>query len=162
MASNFQKFLASAEKHAVAGSSKLLATNGGKHVYSVKLTEDLDNGVILTLGDYSAEDYFAQGTDAAVFAGKICGKAPNGNFYVRVTNVDDNTVLLLTSPLEYEQYTQKLQEDSQFYNAADSIGRAYGLGINDIFELSLEGFDGTPEVGKEVSVNATTHKLTVA
>lgn len=42
MASNFQKFMATAEKHAVAGSSKLKATIAG-HIYNIQIEEDLDN-----------------------------------------------------------------------------------------------------------------------
>lgn len=161
MASNFAKFLATAEKHAVAGSTDLLATNYGKHIYNVKINKDLDNGSIITLGDFAGMEYYNQGSDAAVFAGEIVAKAANGNFYVRVTSVNDNTVLVLTTPLLYEEYTTKLQEESQFYNAKDDIVRAYGLAVNDIFELSAEGFDGTPKVKKTVTVNASTYKLTV-
>lgn len=51
MASNFQKFMATAEKHAVAGSSKLKATIAG-HIYNIQIEEDLDNGSIVAKGDY--------------------------------------------------------------------------------------------------------------
>ena len=46
MASNFQKFMATAEKHAVAGSSKLKSTLCG-HIYNIQIDEDLDNGSIV-------------------------------------------------------------------------------------------------------------------
>lgn len=49
MASNFQKFMSSAEKHAVAGSSKLKATIAG-HIYNIQIEEDLDNGSIVAKG----------------------------------------------------------------------------------------------------------------
>lgn len=161
MASNFAKLMAEAEKHAVAGSTDLLATIGGKHIFNVKINEDMDNGSIIGLGNFVAMEYYAQAA-AGTFAGEIIAQASNGNFYVRVTDVDDNTVLVLTTPLLYEEYTTSLQHESQFFNAKDDIVRAYGLAVNDIFELSAEGFTNDPVVGKTVSVDAATHKLTVA
>lgn len=161
MASNYAKLMASATKHAVAGSTRLLATNYGKHIFSVKITEDMDNGCIIGVGDFHAMEYYDQAA-AGTFTGKIVGQASNGNYYVEVATVDDSTVLVLTTPLLYEEWTKELQEEWQFFNANGDIVRAYGLAPHDVFELSAEGFDGDPVVGRGVTVNASTHKLTVA
>jgi len=163
MASNFAKFMAKAEKHAVAGSTDLLATNGGRHIFNVKLTEDMDNGCIIGIGDFKSMEYYEQAA-AGTFTAKIIGKASNGNFYVQVETVDDKTVLVLQNPLTYEEYTSKLKEESQFYNEKGDIVRCYGLAPMDVFEVSAEAFtaDNTPEVTKELSVDTSTHKLKVA
>ena len=60
--------------------------------------------------------------------------------------------LVLSVPLIYEEYTTRMQEESNFYNAKGDLLRVYQLYVGDVFTLSAEGFDGTPEVGKTVSV----------
>lgn len=153
MATNFIKFV----KHAVCGSSKLKATIAG-HIYNIKIESDLDNGSIVAKGEYvSPEIYKAK--DSTGFAGTIIDKAANGNWYVEVTTPGD-ALLLLQVPLIYEEYTTAMQHESNFYNATGDIVRAYELYAGDIFELSAEGFDGTPTKGKTVSV--TNKKLKVA
>ena len=161
MASNYAKAMASAEKHAVAGSTRLLATNYGKHILSVMIDEDMDNGCIIGVGDFETMEYYAQAA-AGTFTGTIVAQASNGNWYVQVDTVAEGTGLVLTPPLLYEEYNRTLQEEWQFYNAAGDIVRLYCLAPYDVFELSDEGFDGTPVVGASVTVNANTHKLTVA
>ena len=137
-------------KHAVAGSSKLKATTAG-HIYNIKIEEDLDNGSIVAKGAYvSAEVYKAK--DSTGFAGVVLDKAANGNWYVEVTDPGD-ALLLLNVPLIYEEYTTAMQHESNFYNANGDIVRAYELYAGDIFELSAEGFDGTPTKGATVTVN---------
>lgn len=136
-------------KHAVAGSSKLKATIAG-HIYNIKIEEDLDNGSIVAKGDYvSAEIYKAK--DSTGFSGKVLDKAANGNWYVEVVEPGD-ALLLLNVPLIYEEYTTAMQHESNFYNAEGDIVRAYELYAGDIFELSAEGFDGTPTKGAAVTV----------
>ena len=109
MASNFQKFMATAEKHAVAGSSKLKATIAG-HIYNIQIEEDLDNGSIVAKGDYiKPETYKAK--DSTGFAGVVLDKAANGNWYVEVKTPGD-ALLLLQVPMLYEEYTTALKHES--------------------------------------------------
>lgn len=145
MATNFIQFT----KHAVAGSSKLKATVAG-HIFNIKIDEDLDNGTLVAKGDYVAPEVY-KAKDSTGFAGVILDRAANGNWYVEVTEPGD-ALLLLNVPLIYEEYTKSMQHESNFYNAADDIVRAYELYKDDIFELSAEGFEGTPEKGKAVTV----------
>lgn len=145
MATNFIQFT----KHAVAGSSKLKATVAG-HIFNIKIDEDLDNGTLVAKGDYVAPEVY-KAKDSTGFAGVILDRAANGNWYVEVTEPGD-ALLLLSVPLIYEEYTKSMQHESNFYNAAGDIVRAYELYENDIFELSAEGFEGTPEKGKAVTV----------
>ena len=84
----------------------------------------------------------------------------NGNFRVEVTAVGELEGLVLSVPLIYEEYTARMQEEANFFNAKDDLLRVYQLYVGDVFTLSAEGFTGTPEVGKTVSVAAK--KLVVA
>lgn len=144
-------------KHAVCGSSKLKATTAG-HIYNIKIEQDLDNGSVVAKGDYVAPEYY-KAKDSTGFAGVILDKAANGNWYIEVTDPGD-ALLLLQVPMIYEEYTTRMQHESNFYNASGDIVRAYELYAGDIFELSAEGFNGTPEKGKSVTVENKTVKVT--
>ena len=147
MATSFINF---STKHAVAESTKLKATIVG-NIWNIKATNDIDNGCIVKRGDYVAPEYYAEAA-ATEFTGKIIEKAANGNFRVEVTAVGELEGLVLSVPLIYEEYTTRMQEESNFYNAKGDLLRVYQLYVGDVFTLSAEGFDGTPEVGKTVSV----------
>lgn len=146
MATNFLNF---SKKHAVCGSSKLKATTAG-HIYNIKIEQDLDNGSVVAKGDYVAPEYY-KAKDSTGFAGVILDKAANGNWYVEVTDPGD-ALLLLQVPMIYEEYTTRMKHESNFYNASGDIVRAYELYKGDIFELSAEGFNGTPEKGKQLTI----------
>ena len=147
MATSFINF---DNKHAVAESTNLKATIVG-NIWNIKATNDIDNGCIVKRGDYVAPEYYAEAA-ATEFTGKIIEKAANGNFRVEVTAVGELEGLVLSVPLIYEEYTTRMQEESNFYNAKGDFLRVYQLYVGDVFTLSAEGFDGTPEVGKTVSV----------
>ena len=147
MATSFINF---STKHAVAESTNLKATIVG-NIWNIKATNDIDNGCIVKRGDYVAPEYYAEAA-ATEFTGKIIEKAANGNFRVEVTAVGELEGLVLSVPLIYEEYTTRMQEESNFYNAKGDLLRVYQLYVGDVFTLSAEGFDGTPEVGKTVSV----------
>lgn len=124
-------------KHAVCESSKIKATTCG-HIFNVEAHKDLDNGSVVKLGDYlRAEVYKALEPTAS-----------------------DAVVLVLTTPLIYEEYTTKMQHEYNFYNAMGDIMRCYELVPRDIFSVSVEGIEGTPAVGKFIVANGT--KLAVA
>ena len=147
MATSFFNF---DNKHAVAESTNLKATIVG-NIWNIKATDNIDNGCIVKRGDYVAPEYYAEAA-ATEFTGKIIEKAANGNFRVEVTAIGELEGLVLSVPLIYEEYTTRMQEESNFYNAKGDLLRVYQLYVGDVFTLSAEGFDGTPEVGKTVSV----------
>ena len=147
MATSFINF---DNKHAVAESTNLKATIVG-NIWNIKATNDIDNGCIVKRGDYVAPEYYAEAA-ATEFTGKIIEKAANGNFIVEVTAVSELEGLVLSVPLIYEEYTTRMQAESNFYTAKGDLLRVYQLYVGDVFTLSAEGFDGTPEVGKTVSV----------
>lgn len=158
MASVYERFITQGlEKHAVAGSTRLLATNGGKHIYSVKIGTDLDNGSILAKDAWVAFEYYSA-KDSTGFAGVIVDQAANGNWYVEVTEPGD-ALLVLQVPMIYDEHATALTHESNFFNEAGDIVRCYELAKGDIFELSKEGFSGEPVKGATVSV--TNKQVTV-
>lgn len=154
MAQNFIDF--ANNKHAVAGSSRLRATVTGD-IYNIKITTNLDNGSIIGRGDYAAPEYYKQAA-ATTFAGKIIEQAANGNYYVEVTEAT-NAYLVLQVPLTYYEFSTAAAAESTFYNAAEDIVRCYQLFVGDVFELSAEGFTGSPKVGSTVSVASNKVKV---
>ena len=148
----------SIEKHAVAFPSKLLAQNGGKHIYNIELATDTDNGNLVAKGDFIDLDLYEEAA-AKNFAGVIQKQAANGNWYVEVTDPGD-ALLVYMQAFIAEEWTNKFKKESNFYNAKGDVVRGYELAVGDVFEVSAEAFTGTPVAGKAVSVAAK--KLVVA
>lgn len=146
------------DTHAVAFPSKLLAQNGGKHIYNIELATDTDNGNLVARGDFIDLDLYEEAA-ATTFEGIIQKKAANGNWYVEVTNPGDALFVYMQAFIA-EEWTNKFKKESNFYNAAGETVRGYELAVGDVFEVSAEGFTGTPEAGKTVSV--ANKKLVVA
>lgn len=146
------------EKHAVAFPSKLLAQTYGKHIYNIELATAADNGNLVAKGAFKDLDLYAEAA-VTTFEGVIRKQAANGNWYVEVTEPGD-ALLVYTQPFIAEEWTKTWQKESNFYNEAGETVRAYELAVGDVFEVSKEGFDGTPVAGKTVSVTAK--KLVVA
>ena len=148
MATSFIDF---STKHAVAESTKLKATQIG-NIWNIEAKEAIDNGRIVKKGKYLRPEVYQEDT-ATTFAGKIIEKAANGAYRVEVTAIGEGEGLVLSVPLIYEEYTTKMQEESNFFNAKGDILRVYELYVGDVFTLSADGFDGVPEVNKTVSVS---------
>ena len=148
-------------KHAVAGSTRLAATLavGGLGIADIKISKNLDNGTIIGKGALVAGEVYAMAA-ATSFAGKIIDKAANGNWYVEVTTAS-NAYLVLSVPETPYDFTKAMADESTFYNAKDSVVRAYKLQVGDVFELSAEGFDGTPAKDATVAVDSTTYQVEV-
>ena len=145
-------------KHATAYPTKVLASNGGKHIYNIELNTDTDNGNFVAKGDLIELDLY---DEAAVktFAGKIVLQAANGNWYVEVVNPGD-ALFVYQVPMIEEEWTNNFKKESNFYNKAGETVRAYELAVGDIVEVSAEAFSGTPAKDKAVSV--VSKKLKVA
>ena len=148
MATSFIDF---STKHAVAESTKLKATQIG-NIWNIEAKDAIDNGRIVKKGKYLRPEVYQEDT-ATTFAGKIIEKAANGAYRVEVTAIGEGEGLVLSVPLIYEEYTTKMQEESNFFNAKGDILRVYELYVGDVFTLSADGFDGVPEVDKTVSVS---------
>ena len=115
-------------KHAVCESSLLKATKVG-HIYSLKCHKDLDNGSIVSVGDWA---------EAQVF---------NSKAYV----AGEHPVLVLTPPIGYNSDRRIYQDECNFYNAKNEVARAYELYDGDVFTVSEEMFVGDPAVGKFIN-----------
>ena len=151
-------------KHAYAFQSKLLAGNGGEHIYNILLTADRDNGVIRGKGDWVEFDLYEEAAAPKDFAGVIVDQAADGNYYVEVTEPAD-AILILEVPEIDIDYDARFTDPKNFYNKEGDTVRGYALHKGDIFELSAEGFTTTPSassIGKSVSANATSGKLVIA
>lgn len=105
------------KKHVVAESSLLKATITGGLVNLVDTAADVDNGKLVTKGEYIAPETYKMGTPAA----------------------KDKVYLTLQVPLIYENYTSGNQAEYNFYNEKGSVVRCYPLEEGDIFTVSAEG-----------------------
>lgn len=159
MATSFINF---STKHGVAESTNLKATIVG-NIWSVQAAADIDNGAIVARGDYVAPEYYAEAAASNSFAGKIIEKANNGMWRVLVTAAGDTDGLVLSVPLIYENWTTRMQEESNFFNKQGDLLRVYQLCVGDVFSVSAECFTTTPtdaSIGKAVSVSSK--KLAIA
>lgn len=135
------------EKHANANVSKLLATNYGGHIYNVTLSSDADNGNIIKRGNWLSFDNYAEAA-ATTFNGVIRQKAANGNWYVEVLeDMGFDALLVYNAPVIEEEYNNKFKSESNFFVGRGEVARAHQLYKGDIFEVSAEGFSGTPVAG---------------
>lgn len=145
------------EKHAYCFPTKVLAGNGGEHILNIELTNDADNGSIVAVGDYVSFDNYKEAAAPAEYSAKIVDVAADGNFYVEVVEPAD-AVLIYEVPVIAEQnYDSRFKAIKNFYNVKGDVVRGYVLHKHDIYELSEEGFTGTPEVGKTVTITGRKH-----
>lgn len=146
------------ETHAVAFPSKLVAQNGGEHIYNIQLESDTDNGNLVARGDFLDLDLYKEGAVTS-FTGKIQKQAANGNWYVEVVEPGD-ALLVYMQAFIAEDWTNSFKKESNFYNLKGETVRGYALHKGDVFEVSALGFDGTPEAGSEIT-GVNNKKLTV-
>lgn len=125
-------------KHVVAESSLLKATEVG-HILSMKCQKDLDNGSIVTRGDWIEAQVYKTADYAA-------GKKP---------------YLVLTPPIGYNSDRRSYQDECYFYNATGEVARCYELHVDDIFTVSADAINALatdPVVGNYVSVDGGLYK----
>lgn len=147
----------SIEKHAVAYPSMMLATNGGKHIYSVELDKDTDNGQIVAKDAWKGQQYYGV-KDATGVEAVVLEQAVNGNWYVEITKPADG-LFIYQVPMIEEEYTKEFQKESNFYNLKGDIVRAYEMAVGDIVEVSEGGFDVKPTAGKTLTVENRKFKV---
>ena len=136
------------EKHAVAFPSKLLAQNGGKHIYNVVLSTDTDNGNLIARGEWDSLDLYKEAA-VTTFEGVVREQAANGNWYVEVTDPGD-ALFVYQQPVIAEEWTNTFKKTSNFFNAAGDRVRSYELAVGDVFEVSAEGFSKVPTKGAKI------------
>lgn len=126
------------EMHGVVETSDMTSVQVG-HLYHLVADKDMDNGSVVSLGDFVKGD---------VWKAKVPAKG-------------DKLILINTSVVIYEEYTTKCQEEARFYNAKGDILRGFEMKDTDKFALSAEAFneEAEPAVGKYVAVTGTSEKL---
>jgi hypothetical protein len=145
-------------KHAVAFPSKLVAQQGGEHIYNIELKADTDNGQLVAKGKFLDLDLYEE---AAVteFEGKVRKQAANGNWYVEVTNPGDALFVYMQAFIA-EDWTNTFKKESNFYNGKGETVRGYALHVGDVFEVSAEGFTG--EIAEDKTVTCENRKLKIS
>ena len=136
--------------HNEAFTSKLLAASGGGHIYDIQLTADHDNGVLVGRGNYIKLGTYQETTAPNTFAGIIREQAANGNWYVEVTAATEALWILMPEISPYEAIPETVNPKAWVNKAGDTV-KGYSLTKGDIFEMSAEGFTGTPAVNKSVT-----------
>lgn len=130
--------------HIIAESTNILSTNfGGGHVYSIKVSEDMDNGLLVARAEYANEEYEDEvWNDKAYAAG-------------------DEALLLLNPPLLPMTELRGYATEDRFYNAAGDRVRAYTLRLGDRITLSENAFDKAPAVKQYVTYDAAAKQYVV-
>lgn len=141
-------------KHATCFPSKVAASAGSPHIYNITLTTAADNGNIIGRGGYNHLDNYAEAACPNGFTAVIREQASNGNWRVEVTAVPSGgeALLVYNSPIIPYESPRELADESNFYNAAGEVVKAYTLILGDMFEVSAEAFTGTPAKNKTLTV----------
>ena len=140
------------EEHTWGAPAKVLAREGGKHIYNVKLSADADNCTFIARDAWLSLDLYSAKA-ASTFEGVIREKAANGNWYVEVVNPGD-ALFIYNVPMIEEEYNRNFMKESNFYNAAGDVVRAYELAVGDILEISAKGFTYEAKNGDSVNLSA--------
>ena len=147
----------SISKHHVCFPNKVLSGQVG-HIYNITLDEPYDNGSVVGRGEWIAFDEYAV-AEAPTYEGVIREQAADGNWYVEVTKIDPLNPPILLCEVEimpgYE--TTEFQDLANFYNAKGDTVRGYSLTVGDIYELSVDAFQGTPAAKKKVTISGQLH-----
>lgn len=124
--------------HLVCESTNILSSNfGGGHIYSIAITEDMDNGLLVARDVYDTDEYEDEVWTMKKYA------------------AGDEPLLLLNPPVVPFTALKTYADEDRFYNAKGDRVRAYTLRIGDRFSLSEAAFDKAPEEKKYVTFDAT-------
>lgn len=143
-------------EHVWGAPAKVLAREGGKHIYNVKLSADADNCTFIARDAWLSLDLYSAKA-ATTFEGVVREKAANGNWYVEVVDPGD-ALFIYNVPMINEEYSNKFTKESNFYNAKGEVVRAYELAIGDVLEISAAGIT-TQNIAVGDAVNLDGGKL---
>ena len=131
-------------QHITCWSSSLNATHFGNHIYSIEITEDMDNGLLVSRGTYVADEYEDEVWEMKAYA------------------AGDEPLLLLNPPVMPFDMLKGYNDEDRYYNAAGSRVRAYTLRIGDRFALSEVAFDTVPAEKQYVTFDAGAKQYVVS
>lgn len=128
--------------HTVCETSNLRCVHYAERIWDAVADFDVDNGTLGYLDDVAVE---------------------GGVIYNFKTGTSEGKSVVLAHNPEWTEDTSRMtnQRKDKFFVPAGVPFRAYTLHEGDEFALSTEGFVGTPEIGKYVSIDAN-GKLAVA
>lgn len=130
--------------HIVAESTNILSTNfGGGHIYSIAVSEDMDNGLLVARSEYVADEY------------------EDEVWMMKEYAAGDEPLLLLNPPLLPMTELRGYATEDRFYNAKGDRVRAYTLRVGDRITLSEAAFDTAPEAKKFVTFDAAAKQYIV-
>ncbi len=130
--------------HIVCESTNILSTNfGGGHIYSIAVSEDMDNGLLVSRADYANDEYEDEVWNMKEYA------------------AGDEPLLLLNPPLLPMTELKGYSTEDRFYNAAGDIVRAYTLRVGDRITLSEVAFDKAPKAKQYVTFDASAKQYVV-
>ena len=131
--------------HIVAESTNILSTNfGGGHIYSIAVSEDMDNGLLVARADFAADEYQDEVWNMKEYA------------------AGDEALLLLNPPLLPMTELRGYNIEDKFYNAKGDRVRAYTLRIGDRITLSENAFDTAPVEKQYVTFDAAAKQYVVS
>lgn len=123
--------------HIICESTNILSSNfGGGHIYSITITEDMDNGLLVARDVYDDKEYEDETWTMKKYA------------------AGDEPLLLLNPPVVPFTALKTYADEDRFYNAKGDRVRAYTLRVGDRFSLSEVAFDKVPEEKKYVTYDA--------
>ena len=127
--------------HAVCETTNLRAVHYAERIWDAVSDVDIDNGTLGYLED----------------------KEDGGVIYDFKAGTKEGAPVVLVHMPEWTEDTSRMtnQRKDKFVNVAGVPFRAFTLAEGDEFALSAEGFAGTPEIGKYVSIDGN-GKLAVA
>lgn len=130
--------------HIVCESTNILSTNfGGGHIYSIAVSEDMDNGLLVARAEYVAEEYEDEVWNMKEYA------------------EGDEALLLLNPPLLPLTELRGYAIEERFYNAKGDRVRAYTLRVGDRITLSENAFDTAPAAKQYVTYDAAAKQYVV-
>lgn len=138
------------EKHGVAYPTKMLASNGGAHIFNLECDKPIDNGMIVAKGDWKGMEYYGV-KDATGVTGVVLEKSARGNWYVEIENPADGLMIYMP-PLIENTSSHTINKECNFFNNKGEIVSGFQLCKGDIVEVSVELFDKAPTAKKTLTL----------
>ena len=131
--------------HVLCESTNILSSHfGGGHIYSIAITEDMDNGMIVARSEFVDGEYEDEAWKMKTYA------------------AGDEPLLLLNPPVVPFTALRGYADEDRFYNAAGNRVRAYTLRIGDRISLSEDAFDTAPKAKQYVTFDAAAKQYVVS
>ena len=131
--------------HVICESTNILSTHfGGGHIYSIAISEDMDNGMIVARSEFASNEYEDEVWNMKEYA------------------AGDEPLLLLNPPVVPFTALKGYADEDRFYNASGDTVRAYTLRKGDRISLSENAFDTAPEAKQYVTFDPAAKQYVVS